>query len=44
MPRELTLVAFLRAKPRQSEELSRRLNALVEPTRAEAGCINYDLH
>lgn len=44
MPSELTLVAFLRAKPGQSEELSRRLNALVEPTRAEAGCINYDLH
>jgi quinol monooxygenase YgiN len=27
-----------------SEELGRRLNALVEPTRAEAGCINYHLH
>jgi quinol monooxygenase YgiN len=44
MPSKLTLVAFLRAKPGQSEELGRRLNALVDPTRAEAGCIGYDLH
>jgi quinol monooxygenase YgiN len=44
MSSKLTLVASLRATPGQSEELGRRLNALVEPTRAEAGCINYDLH
>jgi quinol monooxygenase YgiN len=41
---QLTLVAFLRAKPGQVEELGRRLQLLVEPTRAEAGCLNYDLH
>ena len=44
MSTNLTLVAFLRARTGQSEELGRRLNALVEPTRTEAGCINYDLH
>lgn len=41
---QLTLVAFLRAKPGQADELGRRLQALVAPTRSEAGCLNYDLH
>ncbi|BEU28464.1 putative quinol monooxygenase [Paraburkholderia sp. 22B1P] len=41
---ELTLVAFLRAKPGHVEELGRRLQDLVGPTRAESGCLNYDLH
>ncbi len=41
---QLTLVAFLRAKPGQGDELGRRLFALSEPSRAEAGNINYDLH
>jgi quinol monooxygenase YgiN len=41
---QLTLVAFVRAKPRQGQELGRRLQALVEPARAEPGNINYDLH
>jgi quinol monooxygenase YgiN len=44
MPHPLTIVAFIQAKPGQEEELGRRLTALVEPTRAEPGCINYDLH
>lgn len=44
MSEQLTIIATFRAKPGQSEELGRRLIALVEPTRAEAGCINYDLH
>ncbi|SVK37477.1 antibiotic biosynthesis monooxygenase [Luteibacter aegosomatis] len=41
---QLTLIAFIRAKPGLGDELGRRLGALVEPSRAEAGNINYDLH
>ncbi|CAN7346559.1 putative quinol monooxygenase [Mesorhizobium sp. LjRoot246] len=41
---QLTLVAFIRAKPGQGGELGRRLWTLVEPARAEPGNINYDLH
>ncbi|WP_250459291.1 putative quinol monooxygenase [Microbulbifer litoralis] len=44
MEKPLTLVAFIRARTGREEELGRRLQALVEPTRREAGCINYDLH
>jgi quinol monooxygenase YgiN len=44
MSQQLTLVALIRAKPDKSEELGRRLLALVEPTRKEVGCINYDVH
>jgi quinol monooxygenase YgiN len=41
---KLTLIAFIRAKPGRGDELGRRLVDLVEPSRAEAGNINYDLH
>lgn len=41
---QLTLVAFICAKPGMGDELGRRLWALVEPARAEPGNINYDLH
>ncbi|MEL1265121.1 putative quinol monooxygenase [Pseudoxanthomonas putridarboris] len=41
---QLTLIAFIRAKPGRGDELGRRLGTLVEPSRAEAGNINYDLH
>ncbi|CAN7772782.1 putative quinol monooxygenase [Variovorax sp. LjRoot290] len=41
---QLTIVAILRARPGIEDELGRRLGELVAPTRAEAGCINYDLH
>jgi quinol monooxygenase YgiN len=41
---QLTVIAFLRARAGQEEELGRRLKALVAPTRQEAGCLNYDLH
>ncbi|WP_338446062.1 putative quinol monooxygenase [Pelagerythrobacter marensis] len=44
MSEQITLVAHIKAKPGQEEELGRRLAALIDPTRAEAGCINYDLH
>lgn len=41
---QLTLIAFIRAKPGLSDELGRRLGTLVRPARAEPGNINYDLH
>jgi quinol monooxygenase YgiN len=44
MSEQLTLVAMLKAKPGRSEELGSRLKALIEPTRAEAGNIDYLLH
>lgn len=41
---QLTVIAFLKAKPGHAEELGRRLNAVVESTRKEPGNVNYDLH
>ena len=40
---KLTLIATLYAKPGMEGELEKRILALVAPSRAEAGCINYDL-
>lgn len=40
----LTVVAHVRAKPGKEAELEKALLGLVEPTAAEDGCINYDLH
>jgi len=44
MARPLTIVAIFEANPGREEELSHALRALVAPTRAEPGCLNYDLH
>lgn len=44
MTDKLTLIAHLKAKPGCEALLGERLNALVAPTRTEAGCINYDIH
>jgi quinol monooxygenase YgiN len=41
---KLSLVALLYARPGKEAELGRRLLGLVEHSRAEAGCINYDVH
>jgi quinol monooxygenase YgiN len=43
MSQLLTVVARLRAKPGQETELRHQLQRLVTPTRAEAGCITYEL-
>ncbi len=43
-PDQLTLVAFIQAKPGLGDELGRCLLTLVDPARAEAGNLNYDLH
>lgn len=40
----VTVVARLKAKAGQEESLQAALEALIEPTRAESGCVNYDLH
>lgn len=41
---KLTIIATLIARPGSEEVLGEALLALVDPSRAEAGCINYDLH
>jgi quinol monooxygenase YgiN len=40
----LTVVAHLKAKQGEQENLRRELLALIPTTRQEPGCINYDLH
>jgi len=40
----VTVIATFQAKPGKEADLKNALVALVEPTRQEAGCINYDLH
>ena len=41
---DLHVVAVLPAKPGQEETVRAALTALVEPTRAEEGCLSYDLY
>lgn len=41
---ELTVIAHLRAIDGQIEETKAFLTGLVDPTRQEAGCIEYWLH
>ena len=41
---KLTIIAHITAKPDQVELVKRELLKLIPITRAEAGCINYDLH
>jgi hypothetical protein len=40
----VTNLAFSRARPGQTQVLGSALSALVDPTRAETDCLNYDLH
>lgn len=40
----LTVVAAMVAKAGKEDELKKRLLGLVEPTRKEEGCVQYDLH
>ena len=40
----LTLLAHIHAEPAQTALVRAALMALIAPTRAEAGCIQYDLH
>lgn len=41
---KVTVLARFKAKPGMEEQVKREILSLVAPTRAEAGCINYDLH
>lgn len=43
-PKYLTVVAEFLAKPGKEDELRKELLALVEPTRGEKGCVQYDVH
>jgi quinol monooxygenase YgiN len=42
--KKVTVLARFKAKKGKEEELRQAIMACVAPTRAEAGCINYDLH
>lgn len=42
--KKLTVLARIKAKRGREEEVKKELKALIEPTRSESGCINYDLH
>lgn len=39
-----TIIGTVTARPETRDELHALLQAQVAPTRAEAGCINYDFH
>jgi quinol monooxygenase YgiN len=41
---KVTVVALFRAKPGKEEAIRQAIEAVIAPTRAEPGCINYDLH
>ena len=41
---QLTILAFFRAMAGRTQALGTALSALVDPTRAEPECLNYDLH
>ncbi len=44
MQGRVTVIAYHRAKPGKERALRDALLAVCAPTRAEKGCINYDLH
>ena len=44
MNEKLTVVARIKAKAGREDEVKQALLANVAPTRAERGCIGYDLH
>lgn len=44
MSEQVIVVAQMRAKPGQELRLRQELERLLTPTRAEKGCIHYDLH
>ena len=42
--KKITVVATAQAKEGMEETVKQELLSLVNPTRSEPGCINYDLH
>ena len=41
---QITIVANIKAEADKVDLLKTELLKLIEPTRAEAGCLQYDLH
>ena len=41
---QVTVIAKFKAKPLCTEKVKTELCKLLEPTKKEKGCINYDLH
>lgn len=41
---KITVLARIKAKPGLEDRVRQEMMGLVEPTRREPGCINYDLH
>lgn len=41
---QVTLLVKLQAKSGKEEDLLRELTAMIEPSRKESGCIQYDLN
>jgi quinol monooxygenase YgiN len=44
MTEQVTVIATIVAKPGQEARVEQELRALLAPTRAEKGCLNYDMH
>lgn len=44
MSKQVTVIATMTAKADKIEEFAAVFAALVSPSRAEEGCLNYDLH
>lgn len=44
MSKPLTIVAKIQAKAGCEAEVETSLRSLIDPTLAEEGCLNYDLH
>ena len=42
--KKVTVMALIKVKVGMEEKAKNELLALVRPTRAEKGCINYDMH
>jgi quinol monooxygenase YgiN len=42
--KSLTVVAQIKAKPGKERLVRQELLSLVNPSRKDAGCLNYDLH
>lgn len=42
--KQVTIIARITAKPGKEDQLKNVLLSLIEPTRSEAGCINYNFH
>ncbi len=44
MPTPLTIVATIQALPGHENEVEKALLKVIQPTLAEPGCLQYDLH